>query len=128
MEWSRYSRILLVSTRHQEEQMRTPSPVIELLRTVPGLGALDDRTLSCAASCVDETNASPGDVLMREGTMSRQALIVLGGEARVYVDGEHVATVGPGEFIGEMGMLENQPRSATVRAETSMRLLVIGPR
>jgi CRP-like cAMP-binding protein len=53
--------------------------------------------------------------------------VVLAGEADVFVDGELIATVGPGEFIGEMAMLDVAPRSATVRARSLMRLLVIGP-
>lgn len=103
-------------------------PMIGRLRTVPGLSNLPDRTLARMVPFVDQTDVAPGQVLTREGVASRQAFIVVSGQANVFVDGELIATIGPGEFVGEMGMLDNQPRSATVRAETAMRLLVIGPR
>jgi len=107
--------------------MRKRHPVIGRLRTVPGLSHLPDRTLARMVPFVDEVEVA-GHVLTREGAVSREAFIVLTGQATVFADGEVVATIGPGEFIGEMGMLDNQPRSATVRADTPMRLLAIGPK
>ena len=107
--------------------MKHPDPVIDLLRTVPGLANLPDRALADLAQLVDQAVVPPGEVLAREGTSGRQAFVVVDGQGQVFIDGELLATVGPGEFIGEMAMLDNNPRCATVRAGTEMRVLVIGP-
>jgi CRP/FNR family cyclic AMP-dependent transcriptional regulator len=108
--------------------LRKTHPVIDLLRTVPALSTLSDRALAHVVPFVDETEAAAGHVITREGVVSREAFIVLAGQGTVFVDGEVVATIGPGEFVGEMGMFDRKPRSATVRADTPMRLLVVGPK
>jgi CRP/FNR family transcriptional regulator, cyclic AMP receptor protein len=66
-------------------------------------------------------------VLTTQGGRGRQAFVVVDGHARVLVDMEPVAAAGPGDIVGEMAMLDNGPRSATVVADTPMCLLVIGP-
>ena len=106
---------------------RHHDPILDLLRTVPGLARLPERALRDLVPLVDEVTVEPGRVLAREGTTARQAFIVVEGRGDVFADGELVATVGPGEFLGEMAMLDDQPRCATVRANSRMRLLVIGP-
>lgn len=108
--------------------MKKPPPVVDLLRCVPGLKGLSDRALSEVAPLVDEVAVEPGFVLTREGIIGDEAFVIIEGEGEVFIDGETVATVGPGEFVGEMAMLDHQPRSATVRAKTPIRALVIGPR
>ncbi|MHB8465179.1 MAG: cyclic nucleotide-binding domain-containing protein [Acidimicrobiales bacterium] len=108
--------------------IRKPHPVIDLLRTVPALSTLPDRALARMVPFVEEAEAAAGAVVVREGVVSREAFIVLSGTGTVFVDGEIVAKIGPGEFVGEMEMLDCKPRSATVRADTSMRLLVVGPK
>jgi CRP-like cAMP-binding protein len=69
-----------------------------------------------------------GRVLTTEGTTGRQAFIVLSGVAEVTIAGRRVATVGPGEVVGEMALLDRQPRTATVTAVEAMRVLVADPR
>lgn len=108
--------------------MTKPNPTIDRLRAVPTLRGLSDRDLAKLAPLVDEVRVETGQTLAREGVSGREAFIVVEGEGDVFIDGERVATVGPGEFIGEMAMLDRQPRCATVRAKTTMLLLVIGPR
>ena len=106
---------------------RLHDPILDLLRTVPGLARLPDRALRDLVALVDEVTVEAGTVLAREGTPARQAFIVVEGRGEVFIDGEVVATVGPGEFVGEMAMLDQQLRCATVRADSRLRLLVIGP-
>ena len=105
---------------------RKHDPVVEQLRAVAGLAGLDDRTLRALARCVDEVQLPAGRTLTREGERGREAFIVTAGTGSVLVNGEVIATVGPGDFVGEMAMLELQPRSATVRADTSMTALALG--
>jgi len=75
---------------------------------------------------IDMVRAIPaGHRLTREGVVGREAFVVLDGEADVFVDGELIATVGPGDVVGEVA-IDAGPRSATVRARTAMRVLVVG--
>jgi len=107
--------------------MKRPDAVIEALRSVPGLRGQSDRVLAALAPLVDEIDIAVGQRLTREGVAGQEAFVVVDGDAEVFVDGEAVATVGPGDFVGEMAMLDIGPRTATVRAKTQMRVLVIGP-
>jgi CRP/FNR family transcriptional regulator, cyclic AMP receptor protein len=105
-----------------------PSPTrLELLRGVPGFRGRTDRELAAAARLLEEAEVAEGTVLIREGADGQQAYVILEGWAAVTVHGEPVAALGPGQFVGEMAMLDRGPRSATVVAKTTMRLLSIGP-
>ena len=108
--------------------MKKPDPAIKALRSVPGLRGQSDRALAALVPLVDEVDIAEGTRLTREGLVAKEAFVVVEGEAEVFVDGEAVATVGPGDFVGELAMLDLGPRSATVRARTPMRVLVIGPK
>jgi CRP-like cAMP-binding protein len=107
--------------------MKARDRIIEQLRVIPGLQHQPDRSLAALARLVDEVDVPSGKQLTRQGASAHEVFVVLEGEADVLVDGESIATIGAGEFIGEMAMLEVAPRSATVRARSQMRVLVIGP-
>ncbi len=98
------------------------------LRAIPGLERMSDRDLRKLDAVADECSVPEGEVLTREGLPGRQAFLIIDGEAEVTVRGSVAATVGPGEVIGEMALLENAPRVATVTALTPMRLLAFAPR
>ena len=106
---------------------RTSDPKLTRLRQVPGLGGMSDAELVRLASLVDECDLPEGTVLMREGTIGRSSYVVVDGWAAVSVSGTVLAALGPGDHIGEMAMMDNRPRSATVTAKTQMKVLVIGP-
>lgn len=107
--------------------MRQKGPRIDLLRGLEVFRSLTDKQLGRLAPILKECTARAGETLMREGFVGQECFVVLEGHASVLVGGKHVATIGPGEFVGEMALLANQPRSASVLAEESMRLLVAGP-
>jgi len=65
-----------------------------------------------------------GTELMRSGERGREAMLVLVGTAACLVGGREVGTIGPGDFVGEIALLDAGPRTATVIAETNMDLLV----
>ncbi|HLF99045.1 MAG TPA: cyclic nucleotide-binding domain-containing protein [Acidimicrobiia bacterium] len=107
--------------------MRRTDPKIQLLRRV-GLRDETDRELAELAPLVDEVEFDVGDVLMEEGRTAFEAFIIVEGTASVSIDAHHIATLGPGEMVGEMALLDHSPRSATVTAATPMRLLAMDPR
>jgi CRP-like cAMP-binding protein len=72
----------------------------------------------------------PGEIIFRKGDSSECAYFILSGEAEVVTDergkGIVIATLSSGEYFGEMALLSNQPRNATVRARTNLSVEVIG--
>lgn len=107
---------------------KTADPKVARLRGVSLFSACNDKELGKIASLTDEIVFDEGQVLTREGRPGSQCFVVAEGEARVSVDDEEVAVVGPGEIIGEMSLLDAGPRSATVTAITPMRVLVLAHR
>jgi CRP/FNR family cyclic AMP-dependent transcriptional regulator len=100
----------------------------EVLRSIPLFAACSDRELAAVDRAVDEVYATEGDVLIREGRFGKESYVIVEGEAGVTKRGEFLARLGPGDFFGELSMLDNQVRTATVTALTPMRLLVIHAR
>ena len=68
----------------------------------------------------------PGEVLVQEGTVGREFLVIAEGTAVVMVGDESIARVGPGDFVGEIAMLDRGFRTATVVAETDMVVEICG--
>ena len=66
-----------------------------------------------------------GRELVREGDFSYEFMAIEEGEAEVTREGKHVNDLGPGDFFGEMGLLEKTLRNATVTAKTSMKLVTL---
>lgn len=79
--------------------------------------------LERVAQLAEEVEAQPGAQLMDQGRPGRECFVILEGTAGVYVSGEHIATLQPGSMVGEMALIDHRPRSATVVAETPMRLI-----
>jgi CRP-like cAMP-binding protein len=107
---------------------RTRDPKVERLSHVQLFSACTQRDLSRIAALVEEIDAPSGLVLMRQGDPGREAFVIADGRAKVTIRGKRSAKLGPGDCFGEMALLHRAPRSATVTAETDMRLFVIGSR
>jgi CRP/FNR family transcriptional regulator, cyclic AMP receptor protein len=84
-----------------------------------------DKDLEAIVAITDERTLEPGSSLCDQGRVAQECFIVLDGTADVEINGHPVATIGPGETIGEMGLLDHLPRSATVTARTAMHVYVI---
>lgn len=100
----------------------------ERLTEVPLFANLDKKHLKQISSLATQIEVKEGKDLTREGEHGSEFIIVLEGEAEVKVDGQVVATRGPGDYFGEIALLANRPRTATVTATTPMRIEVIGRR
>ena len=76
----------------------------------------------------DELDVPAGKVLCCKGKTAHEFFVIEEGTAKVVRDGQYLDELGPGDFFGEMGLLENAPRNADVIAETPLRLMVLsGP-
>lgn len=95
----------------------------ERLRAVPFLTHCSAAELASIASSADEIRVLPGYVLAREGQPGRSFYVIATGRAAVSIGGNHIVSLGPGDFFGEMSILEDRPRVATVTAETPMVLM-----
>ena len=93
-------------------------------RLEPFAGCSPDE-LERVARHSDDVDLREGQILMREGTSGRECFFIAEGEAVVRIDDEVIATVGPGEVVGEMAVLDHEPRSATVVAATPIRAIVM---
>ena len=75
------------------------------------------------ATYATETSVADGQILMKQGDYSTELIAIEEGTADVIRDGTKIASLGPGDLIGEMGLLERQPRNADVIATSPMRVL-----
>jgi CRP-like cAMP-binding protein len=86
------------------------------------------KELARLASITDEAVLETGQVLCRQGEVATAAYVIDDGEANVKIGTQVIGTVGPGESVGEMGLLDYRPRSATVVASSPMKVYVINAR
>jgi cAMP-dependent protein kinase regulator len=95
------------------------------LKSIPLFQDVPDEELGQIATFAQEVTVDQGRELVREGDFSYEFMAIEDGEAEVTRHGEHVADLGPGDFFGEMGLLEKTLRNATVTAKTPMRLMTL---
>src|SRR3954464_11008199 len=95
------------------------------LRNIPVFAALGEDELAHIAALAAEVSVPDGKELVREGDYSYDVLAIEEGTASVERHGEHLADLGPGDVVGEMGVLERSQRNATVRATSPMLLVTL---
>jgi CRP/FNR family transcriptional regulator, cyclic AMP receptor protein len=115
-------------TRIPRSQRRGKDAKVELLSNVPLFSACSKRDLRRIAALVDEIDVPEGRVLTRQGEPGWECFVIAEGEAKVTVRGSGTASLGPGDVVGEMSLLDQGPRSATVTANSDMHLLVLTSR
>ncbi len=99
--------------------MSKPTP--DLLRNVRLFSVLDEKDLESLADEFNERRFSAGDKIALEGEGGLMFFVVESGEAAVEVQGEEVATLGPGAAFGEIALIDRRPRTATVTAISDLK-------
>jgi len=89
------------------------------------LKALSKRDLEFLASRIDEVSLKPGQTVIREGQSTESFFIVVSGNVNVTRAGKPAARLGPGDFFGEIGMLDQGPATATVVTEGPVDAMVL---
>lgn len=95
------------------------------LRTIKLFESFSEDEIHEVSPFADEVSVPEGKVLVREGDYSYEFMGIEEGTAEVTRNGSHVADLGPGDFFGEIGLLERGLRTATVTAKTPMRLITL---
>lgn len=96
---------------------------LELLRSVPLFAALSARELKVVDGLLKEDWFNAGDTIVEADDPGGRFYVLTEGRAKVTVHDKPVRTIGPGGFFGEMSLIDNGPRSATVRADTQVKAL-----
>jgi CRP/FNR family transcriptional regulator len=91
-----------------------------MLKKVPLFSGLDNRELNQIASSMRERRFKAGDTITQEGAGGAGFFVVEEGEADVNVAGETRGSIGPGDYFGEIALLNESPRTATLTARTDM--------
>lgn len=114
----------------QEHERPRPRVTADILRDIGLFGGLDEETLTVLARELPTRIVEAGHTVVEEGDVSREMFVVVGGELEVVKRGPRggefrVALFGPGDWFGEMSILDVQPRSATVRAVAPTMLVTL---
>lgn len=102
--------------------------VTDHLATVPLFTACSKKELAVIAKAGTEMSFPDGTELMKQDQSAREAFVITEGNVVVKRNGRKVAELGPGSILGEMGLLDKGPRTATVTTQGPVEALVLGPR
>ena len=103
----------------------TREDVIPTLERMPLFRGIDRKELQRIAGEFDDATYLAGHGILTEGMSGPEFFVILEGTASVQIDGDEVATLGPGDFFGEVAALDGGPRTASVRAETQLRCVTL---
>ena len=98
-----------------------------VVSSIPLFASLGRRERTEIGRLADELDVPAGAELTGQGEYAREFFVIREGTAGVMRDSERIAALGPGDFFGEIGLLESGWRTATVVAETPMTLVVMAP-
>ena len=101
---------------------------IDLLKSVPLFAGCSKNELRQLAKTADEIDLRQGTVLTREGRPGREFFVLIDGTAEVTKKGKKIADLGPGDWLGEIALITDSPRTATVTATSPVDVLVITDR
>lgn len=101
---------------------------MKLIERVPLFTHCSKRELAQVAGVADEIDLEEGKELTKEGAPGREFFVLVDGSAEVLKKGRRINTLGRGDFFGEIALLHNAPRTATVKATSPVRALVVTER
>ncbi len=100
----------------------------ERLAQIPLFAGLSKKELASVSGLATRLDLAAGKELTKQGETGNEFVIILDGEVDVVIDGNVVATRGAGDYFGEIALLSERPRTATVVAKTPVSIEVIGRR
>ena len=115
--WTRISAL--------DAQSLAPTRELELLRAIPLFKPLPAPAIDQLASSLIPVQAKAGDEIVGQGDPGDRFYVIASGEVEVLIDGRQHSTLGPGDYFGEIALLRDVPRTATVRAKADTELLAL---
>jgi CRP/FNR family transcriptional regulator, cyclic AMP receptor protein len=101
---------------------------VDLLRRVPLFTQCRGDSLDLIGRLADEVDVADGHVLIRQGELAQEFFLIVDGRVRIERDGATINWLGPGEFLGEIALIDESRRTASAVAEGPAKLLVISHR
>jgi CRP/FNR family transcriptional regulator, cyclic AMP receptor protein len=101
---------------------------VERIARVPLFASCSKKEVGLIASIADEVDVPAGRTLAREGELGSEFFVLVDGEVDVRKGSRKIATLGPGDFFGEIALISNIPRTATVKTSAPVRALVVTTR
>jgi CRP/FNR family transcriptional regulator, cyclic AMP receptor protein len=98
---------------------------VEALRRAPLFEGLSKKELATLAGVTEDLSVEPGAVLCREGKIGHEFFVIVDGDAEVVQTGKRIGALGAGDFVGEIALLTDQRRTATVTATTPLRCFIL---
>jgi len=105
-----------------------PREVLEHFARIPLFSGVSKKGLRLIVAAADEITVRSGRDLVLEGDHGRHLYVIVDGSTQVIRGGRKVATLGPGDFFGELALISGAPRTATVTTETETTVMVLDPR
>ena len=105
--------------------LRRSSQKIDLLKKVHLFSNLSQRHLGEIAKHADQVQVEKGRVLVQQGKIGWEFIFIVEGKARVEKDGNVIRQLSKGDFFGEISLIDGEPRTSSVIAETNMTLLIV---
>ena len=102
--------------------------VKELLQDVPLFSQCSKKELALFSRLTTTVSFPAGKVAAQQGSFGYEFIVIVEGKATVSIDGRTIATLGPGDFFGEVALLDRGPRTATVTADTDLVLEAMSSR
>jgi CRP/FNR family cyclic AMP-dependent transcriptional regulator len=98
---------------------------VQALKRAPLFEGLSKKELTELARVTEDLEIGAGEVLCKEGDIGQEFFVIVEGETDVTTNGKRVAARGGGDFVGEIALLEETTRTATVTAKTPLRVFVL---
>jgi CRP/FNR family cyclic AMP-dependent transcriptional regulator len=98
---------------------------VQALKGAPLFEGLSRKELAQLARVSEDLEVEPGTVLCKEGDIGHEFFVIVDGKVKISRKGRRVSVRGGGDFVGEIALIEDVPRTATVTAETPVRLFVL---
>ena len=105
--------------------LRRSSQKIDLLKKVPLFNNLSQRHLKEIAKHADQVQVERGRVLVQQGKTGWEFIFIVEGKARVEKNGKVIRQLTGGDFFGEISLIDGEPRTSSVIADTDMTLLIV---
>ncbi len=108
--------------------LRRNDTYLQHLSVVPLFAACSKKELGLISRRAEQISIDPGRVITKEGAPGHEFFVILEGTATVSRGGRKIATLGAGDYFGELALLDRAPRNATVTATTELEVVVLGQR